>query len=142
MGAVPGGTSESRFVLPPVTRATRAGHRRRPSGEAPPLPRPINASGRFYLSMTGLVLDLWALIMAVEPVFVAITRADVAVLEAIAELRADAHTSVMKAVHHLGDEWVVQVLRWGTVLALLALRRFRHLVVFLFVTLLVAAVVS
>jgi tRNA A-37 threonylcarbamoyl transferase component Bud32/membrane-associated phospholipid phosphatase len=142
VGTVPGRTLESRFVLPSVTRTTRTGRRRRPSGEAPPLPRPINASGRFYLSMTGLVLVLWAVVMAFEPAFVAMTRGDVAVLEAIAELRTDAGTSLMKAVSHLGDEWVVRVLRWGTVLALLAFRRFRHLLVYLFVTLLVAAVVS
>ena len=64
MGTVPGRTLESRFVLPSVTRATRSGRRRRPSGEAPPLPRPINASGRFYLSMTALVVVLWTVIMA------------------------------------------------------------------------------
>ena len=139
---MPGRTLESRFVLPSVTRTTRTGRRRRPSGEAPPLPRPINASGRFYLSMTALVLVLWAVVMAIEPAFVAMTRGDVAVLEAIAELRTDAGTTVMRAVNHVGDEWVVRVLRWGTVLALLAFRRFRHLVVYLFVTLLVAAVVS
>ena len=142
MGTVPGRTLDSRFVLPSVTRTTRTGRRRRPSGEAPPLPRPINASGRFYLSMTGLVLVLWVAMLAIEPVFVAITRADVAVLQAIAELRTDALDAVMRNLNHLGDEWVVRVLRWGTVLSLLALRRFRHLVVFLFVTLLVAAVVS
>jgi tRNA A-37 threonylcarbamoyl transferase component Bud32 len=143
MGTVPGrALADSRFVLPSVTRTTRTGRRRRPSGEAPPLPRPINASGRFYLTMTAFVVVLWALEMAVEPVFVAITRADVAVLEAIADLRTEGTTSAMQAVHHLGDEWVVRVLRWGTVLSLLLFRRFRHLVVFLFVTLLVSAVVS
>jgi tRNA A-37 threonylcarbamoyl transferase component Bud32 len=142
VGTVPGRTLESRFVLPSVTRTTRTGRRRRPSGEAPPLPRPINASGRFYLSMTGLVLVLWAVIMAVEPAFVAMTRGDVGVLRAIADLRTDGATSVMKALAHLGDEWVIRVLRWGTVLSLLAFRRFRHLVVYLFITLLVAAVVS
>ena len=142
MGTVPGRTFDSRFVLPSVTRTTRTGRRRRPSGEAPPLPRPINASGRFYLSMTGLVLVLWAVVMLIEPAFVAMTRADVAILQAIAELRTDGLTSFMEALNLVGDEWVVRVLRWGTVLSLLALRRFRHLVVFLFVTLLVSAVVS
>jgi tRNA A-37 threonylcarbamoyl transferase component Bud32 len=143
VASVPGrALADSRFVLPSVTRTTRSGRRRRPSGEAPPLPRPINASGRFYLSMTGLVVVLWALMLAFEPVFVAVTRADVAVLRAIAELRSDGLTSVLEALNHVGDEWVVRVLRWGTVLSLLVFRRFRHLVVFLFVTLLVSAVVS
>jgi tRNA A-37 threonylcarbamoyl transferase component Bud32 len=142
VGTVPGRTLESRFVLPSVTRATRSGRRRRPSGEAPPLPRPINASGRFYLSMTALVVVLWTVIMAFEPALVAMTRADVAVLEAIAELRTGGATSVMEGVAHLGDDWVVTTLRWGVVLSLLAFRRFRHLAVFLFVLLLVSAVVS
>src|SRR5215218_8580498 len=117
VGTVPGRTLASRFVLPSVTRTTRTGRRRRPSGEAPPLPRPINASGRFYLSMTALVLLLWAVIMAVEPAFVAMTRVDVAILQAIADVRSDGVTSVMEAFEHLGDEWVVRILRWGTVLS-------------------------
>jgi tRNA A-37 threonylcarbamoyl transferase component Bud32 len=129
-------------VLPSVTRGARTGRRRRPSGEAPPLPRPINASGRFYLSMTAVVLALWVLLLAVEPAFVAMTRVDVAILGAMEGLRTDGATSVMRTLSHLGDEQVVRVLRWGTVLALLAFRRFRHLAVFLFLTLLVAAVVS
>ena len=34
-------------------RAARASRRRRPSGEAPPLPRQLNRSGRFWLALAG-----------------------------------------------------------------------------------------
>ena len=121
---------------------SRIGRRRRPSGEAPPLPRPINASGRFYVVAGVAVLAFWLLILSIEPVFDAVTRADVAVLQWIEGLRSDPLTDVMKALHALGSEWPVRLLRWGTLLLLLGLRRFRHLLVFLGAILLANAVSS
>jgi len=47
-------------------RVSRAGRRRRPSGEAPPLPRTLNRSGRLWLTATGAVLVLWAAIIMNE----------------------------------------------------------------------------
>ena len=44
-------------------RVSRAGQRRRPSGEAPPLPRALNRSGRLWLTAAGAVLLLWAAIV-------------------------------------------------------------------------------
>src|SRR5437764_14355494 len=38
---------------------TRSRRRRRPSGEPPPLPRPLNTSGRFWLGLAAAVLALW-----------------------------------------------------------------------------------
>jgi hypothetical protein len=37
--------------------------RRRPSGEAPPLPRTLNRSGQLWLGAAGAVLVLWAAII-------------------------------------------------------------------------------
>ena len=131
-------------VTPGMAVVSRTGRRRRPSGEAPPLPHPISASGYLYLGVAGGVLVGWLLLylgFGTNP-FRAVVRADVRVLQWIERLRTDALTAVMLDLHALGSEWTVRLLRWGTVLALLVLRRFRHLVVFLGVTLVVTAVTS
>jgi tRNA A-37 threonylcarbamoyl transferase component Bud32/membrane-associated phospholipid phosphatase len=90
------------------------------------------------------VLAAWSLLylgFGTNP-FQATVRADVAVLRAIEELRTDALTPVMVDLHALGSPWSVRILRWGTLAALLVLRRFRHLFVFLAITLVVTAVTA
>ncbi|HEV3462835.1 MAG TPA: hypothetical protein VG846_02520, partial [Actinomycetota bacterium] len=44
----------------PQRASPRGGQRRRPSGEAPPLPRTLNRSGRIWLAAAGGILVLWA----------------------------------------------------------------------------------
>ncbi len=96
--------------------------RRRPSGEPPPLPRKINASGRWWLVLAALVnLDV----------------ADGAVLRRIAELRSPWLTHVMKTVGALATGPALQALWLVNLVALLFWRRWRHLLVWLCVGLLV-----
>ncbi len=92
--------------------------------------------------MSGVVALLWLVGFSVEPLSPWLARADAAVLRVVAQLRTDVLTDVMLALHALGSEWPSRILRWGTVLALLGLRRFRHLLVFLGVMLVVTSVSS
>ena len=129
---------------PRLAVVSRTGRRRRPSGEAPPLPHPINASGWFYLSVLAVIAVGWLLLYlgtGTSP-FRAVVRADVAVLGWIERQRTDALTSMMLDLHALGSPWAVRILRWGTLLTLLAVRRFRHLAVFLGLILTVTAVTA
>ena len=59
------------------------------------------------------------------------TRVDLAMLRWLAEARSDGLTSFMELVANLGSEVTVRIIRWGTLLALLVFKRFRHLFVFL-----------
>jgi membrane-associated phospholipid phosphatase len=120
-------------------RASRAGQRRRPSGEAPPLPRTLNRSGRLWLTVAAAVLLLWAGIVSNQRTAVAVIELDHATVEWIAGMRTALLTDVLQAVHALGSRWTVRILFWATVAALVALRRFRHLFVFLGATLTVTA---
>jgi tRNA A-37 threonylcarbamoyl transferase component Bud32/membrane-associated phospholipid phosphatase len=106
--------------------------RRRPSGEPPPLPRPLRTSGRYWLALTGIVVLTWIVLFVVNQAGGAITRVDISILKGISKLRTDVLTSFMKAVHWLGSDWAIRILRWGTILILLAYKRFRHLFVYLF----------
>jgi membrane-associated phospholipid phosphatase/tRNA A-37 threonylcarbamoyl transferase component Bud32 len=123
-------------------RVSRGGRRRRPSGEAPPLPRALNRSGRLWLTATGAVLLLWAGIVSNRRTAVLVLQTDQAVVEWVAGMRTALLTELMQTVHALGTRWTIRVLFWSTVLVLLVLRRFRHLFVFLGATLAVTAVTS
>ncbi|HEX2372349.1 MAG TPA: hypothetical protein VHO93_00075, partial [Actinomycetota bacterium] len=138
-GRPPLGAGEPAVASRPQ-RAIRAGRRRRPSGEAPPLPRTLNRSGRLWLAAAGGVLLLWAAIVANQRTAVAVLQADHAVVSWVAGLRTALLTQVMETVHALGSRWTLRVLFWVTVAVLVALRRFRHLFVFLGATLAVTAV--
>ena len=115
------------------------GQRRRPSGEAPPLPRPLNRSGRIWLVAAGGILVLWAGLISNQGTAVRVLELDHAVVAWFAGMRTGLGTDVMQTVHALGSRWTVRVLFWSTVAALVVLRRFRHLFVFLGATLAVTA---
>ena len=108
--------------------AEEAGRRRRPSGEPPPLPRGIGWQ-RWALGLLGVVL--LGVILAIGEATDAVTGVDRAVTDAAADLRTPTLVDVAKAMDLLIAVPLIMVLRWGTVLALAVLGRFRHLVVFL-----------
>jgi tRNA A-37 threonylcarbamoyl transferase component Bud32 len=123
-------------------RVIRRARRRRPSGEAPPLPRNLNRSGVYWLALAALIVALWTFI-ALGPaprgdvphwvgfrLGVAITRADQAVVEWVAALRSGPLTHLAMAMHAAGSRWVIRALYWAIVVALVAFRRWRHLFVF------------
>jgi membrane-associated phospholipid phosphatase/tRNA A-37 threonylcarbamoyl transferase component Bud32 len=111
------------------TQISRSGRRRRPSGEAPPLPRAL-ITGRYWLAATGLVLLLWLAAFASRTTNNYILAFDLSLLDWVSRLRTDALTDVMQGLHALGSRWTIRVLFWTTVLVLVVFRRFRHLFVF------------
>jgi membrane-associated phospholipid phosphatase len=116
--------------------------RRRPSGQAPPLPRALHTSGRWWLAATGVVMVLWIVVLSNLRTRLVVLDVDTAVVQQLAELRTTMLTDIMLAVHALGSRWTVRVLYWATVVVLLAFRRFRHLFVFFGATLVTIVVVA
>src|SRR3712207_7368701 len=80
---------------PPAIARVRS--RRRPSGEPPPLPRALNASGKFWLGLSGVVLTVWVVVVITGTVTV-FDVVDTRVLQAISELRSPGLTPVMEAL--------------------------------------------
>ena len=113
--------------------------RRRPSGEPPPLPRPVTPGTRAFLVAGVLVVLLWAALTTEVGVRV-VTGVDLAVLDPLARLRTDALVDVAKRVAALGSLWTFRVVAWTTLIVLAGVRRFQHLfaalAVFLVVSLL------
>jgi tRNA A-37 threonylcarbamoyl transferase component Bud32/membrane-associated phospholipid phosphatase len=123
-------------------RLSRSGRHRRPSGEAPPLPRTLDVSGRWWLAAAGVVLLLWTAIISNRSTALFVLSADQTVVEQAARMRTGILTDVMQTVHALGSRWTIRLLLWSAVAVLLVFRRFRHLYVFLGATLAVTAVTS
>jgi tRNA A-37 threonylcarbamoyl transferase component Bud32 len=103
--------------------------RRRPSGEPPPLPHRIGTTGWWWLGLGTLGIIAWA--VAVSSGGGALLPIDQWVLEGFARLRTPSITRVMLALNALCSPRVIIVLGWAAILVLLAVRRFRHLLVFL-----------
>jgi tRNA A-37 threonylcarbamoyl transferase component Bud32 len=118
---------------------TAAHDARRPSGEPPALPRTVSASTRWCLASGVAVVALWVA-LALPAGRRVVTGADLAVLRVLDAVRTAPATSVMKWAAWLASPWVVRVLAWGTLVVLLATRRFQHLFTVLALFLAVASI--
>ena len=105
--------------------------RRRPSGEAPPLPRELGRSGKFWLFMAAYLLATVIGVVLFEPLQRSFERWDAAILRWFASWRTEPLNDVMETIALLTSRWLIRILRWGTLAALIVVRRWRHLVVFI-----------
>jgi hypothetical protein len=131
-------------ILPDVAGSVRSGaplvrqsgRRRRPSGEVPPLPHHLQTSGVGWLVALVVLLTLSLVVFAggLRGPAVTVTVLDDAVVRWLAGLDAPWLVGTWKALAFLASWWVLNTLGLGLVLALLALRRFRHLIIVLIVT--------
>src|SRR5688572_23890199 len=108
--------------------AQKDGRRRRPSGEPPPL---VRGEGwqRWAWGLLGVVL--LGVVLAIAEATEAVTDLDRAFAHAAADLRTPTLIDLAKTMDFLTAVPLIMSLRWGTVVALAVLGRFRHLVVFL-----------
>ena len=137
MGTTPGseGSQAAQTAeVTPVLSTSPVGRRRRPSGEPPPLPRRIDRSTKLYVALVAAAA-LLAAGLSFAPVLAVVTAADLAVLRALAAVRAGPVTSAMLGLQALGSRWTVRVVAWATIAVLVAFRRFQHLAAYLVVVL-------
>ncbi len=123
-------------LAPTPAQVRRAQRRRRPSGEPPPLPRKLQTSGVRWLAAVVAVVALSGVVFAggLRGPAVGVTVADDAVVSWLRGLDAPGLVGVERALAAIGSWWVVNVLAWGLMLALLVLRRWRHLIVYAILT--------
>src|SRR4051794_16165091 len=86
----------------------RVHRRRRPSGEPPPLPRPLAASGKWWLALSGGVVVAWVTIWVTGSV-PRLDVADTRVLQAIARLHSPPLTRAALAAGALATPVAVYV---------------------------------
>ena len=124
-------TDGRRHSQRPPADAAPARRRRRPSGEAPPLPRHIGATGRAWL-LTSAVAVTW-LLASIHLAWAQLLtdRADAAVLRALAGLRTSWLTSAARGVDRVATGWTMFVVAMLLVLVSIVWKRWRHLFAFL-----------
>ena len=116
---------------PVYTTARLTRRRRRPSGAAPPLPRSIGVTGKAWLAVLALLIVGVIVSLNVAAVRRAIDRADAKVLRQMARLRAGWLTDVVNPIDHALAGWPLGVAAVLMVIALIGLRRWRHLFTYL-----------
>ena len=118
-------------IHPTLREAVRSPRRRRPTGAAPPLPYRLQTSGIRWLVaalvLVGLTLAVFA--RGLRGPAVAITVIDDAVVGWLAGLVSPGLVAPLRGVARIGSWWVLYTSFYGLVLALLVLRRWRHLLV-------------
>src|SRR5512132_324379 len=117
-------------VRPSTHRVRPSGRRRRPSGEAPPLPHHLQTSGVGWLVALVVLVVLSIVVFGggLRGPAVAVTVLDDAMVRWLAGLDAPGLQGTWQGLAFLGSWWVINLVGFWLVLALLALRRFRHLI--------------
>jgi tRNA A-37 threonylcarbamoyl transferase component Bud32 len=120
----------------------RRARRRRPTGEAPPLPHHLQTSGVGWLIAALALVALTIVVFArgLRGLAVDVTVADDAVVRWLGGLQTPGLVGLWRALAALSSWWVINGLLYGLLLALLVLRRFRHLIVLVILMLLVSLV--
>ncbi|HYU05047.1 MAG TPA: hypothetical protein VEL02_14480, partial [Jatrophihabitantaceae bacterium] len=130
MTAVPHVGKVDTAIASPDTRGQRHS-KRRPSGEPPPLPRAINASGKWWLAFALSAVGLWVAVALTRRTGVTLDAIDHAVLERIVMIRSAWLTRVAKVVSSPATGPALQAVWLANLVALLYWRRWRHLIVWL-----------
>jgi tRNA A-37 threonylcarbamoyl transferase component Bud32 len=113
----------------------RPRRRRRPSGAPPPLPYRLQTSGVGWLVAAVVLIGLTVAVFArgMRGPAVAVTVVDDAVVRWLAGLEAPGLQGLLRGLALLTSWWTMFTLWWAVLLALLVLRRWRHLIVWLIV---------
>ena len=118
-------------IHPTLREAVRSPRQRRPTGAAPPLPYRLQTSGVGWLVaavvLVGLTLAVFA--RGLRGPAVAVTVVDDAVVRWLADLVGPGLVAPLRALARISSWWVLYTTFYGLVLALLVLRRWRHLLV-------------
>ena len=132
----PGSTGTARVAVPgpPPSRPRlqRGPRRRRPSGSPPPLPHHLHRSGAWWL-IAAIVLTAGSVVIFAHGLrgpAVGVTVADDAVARWLATVRMPGLTPAAWDLADASSIPVTVTIGYGLVAALLVLRRFRHLLVF------------
>jgi tRNA A-37 threonylcarbamoyl transferase component Bud32/membrane-associated phospholipid phosphatase len=114
------------IVRPSGLRIDRSHRRRRPSGEAPPLPRQLNRTAWIWLAVT-LVLIVLSVVFTRSRFAGALDVVDHQILSWLADSRTQPLTRVATVVAGLASGLALQVLWLASLAVLVFFRRWRHL---------------
>ena len=109
----------------------QAGHRRRPSGEPPPLPRAYDTAAiAWFAAFCGWAV-IWGWIFLSDRPAIWITRRDLELMSPLVDNRASWLTPTMQVINEIGSRWAVVVIGWIVLIGALVARRLRHALLFI-----------
>jgi tRNA A-37 threonylcarbamoyl transferase component Bud32/membrane-associated phospholipid phosphatase len=138
------GASGTTVDGPPAGRSGRRGTRRRPSGAAPPLPHQLRTTGVGWLLGAILAIVAAALIFrdGVRGAAIPVIVVDDTIVRWISNVDLPGIHGVARGVSYAASWWVIELTSWLLTVALIVLRRWRLLVIYLLVSELAQAVVD
>jgi tRNA A-37 threonylcarbamoyl transferase component Bud32 len=109
--------------------------RRRPSGEPAPLPRdPFGGSGKVWLPLGLLTIAIFVLLISTTTFVLGQgsfwDEVDQRFVDWVADARRGWLTDIAAGLNALTSDWLLRLLRWGSLLGLVFLKRWRHLFAF------------
>ncbi len=118
------------------------GRQRRPSGEPPPLPRELNKLAIASLVLFVFWAVIWVWVLRSDQPAIWITERDLELMNPIVDNRQGWLTPTMKRINQIGTFWAVPVVGWTTIVAGLAARRIRHVLLLIAALSIVAAITT
>jgi len=124
-------TARSASRVRASTRILWSPRRRRPTGEPPPLPYHLQTSGVRWLIAAAVLVAMAIAVFArgLRGLAVDVTVTDDAIVGWLGRLQAPGVVGIWRALAALSSWWILNGLLYGLLLALLILRRLRHLIV-------------
>lgn len=110
---------------------SHAAHRRRPSGEPPPLPREYDTAAIAWLVAFCGWAAVWGWIFLSDRPAIWITERDLELMSPLVDNRADWLTPSMQVINEIGSRWAIVVIGWIVLIGALAARRLRHALLFI-----------
>jgi membrane-associated phospholipid phosphatase/tRNA A-37 threonylcarbamoyl transferase component Bud32 len=120
-------------VHPSLRTAVRSPRQRRPTGAPPPLPYRLQTSGVGWLVAAVVLIGLTLAVFAggLRGPAITVTVVDDAVVRWLAGLQAPGLEALLRSLAAIGSWWTLFTVWLVLPLALIALRRWRHLIVWL-----------
>src|SRR5919198_2509806 len=117
----------------PASGTIRSPRRRRPTGAPPPLPHHLQTSGIRWLvaSLVLVALAITLFARGMKGIAIRVSVVGDAVVQWLTGLQAPGLVALMQGLAAISSWWVLNTLFYGLALALLVLRRFRHLIILL-----------
>ncbi|HVQ87515.1 MAG TPA: phosphatase PAP2 family protein [Actinomycetes bacterium] len=135
MNSIPGVRAADASAPPSLARTLP---HRRPSGEPPPLPRKLNKSGKYWLTLAVVVVLFGGIVATTSRTGVTIDLIDHQLLEWLADLRTSLGTHVMRTVGWLASSTALLLAWWISLAILIIWRRWRHLLVWVVAMLIIS----
>jgi tRNA A-37 threonylcarbamoyl transferase component Bud32/membrane-associated phospholipid phosphatase len=134
-------SDRSRGEAEPVTfDAAPVRRHRRPSGEPPPLPREWDRTGTYWLITLGAASIVWFATIGFEGPRVWFTEQDLDLMRPLLDHRTEGLTSFFLEAQRIGLHWLIPLVGWPAIAAMVVSRRWRHLLVFFASAIIVTAV--